>query len=207
MSRYITPLPGFLATAIERALDQAIRADAGAVQRLGALEKRCIQLTLSGTGIDLYFLGQHDGHNTGLQIVAESDLPPDTVIRGSPAALLAMAVPDWLDADSGVKIEGDAGAAQALEKLMRRLDPDWEQLLTRQLGDVVGHQVWRALRDTLSGSRRLAGVAGDQIGHYLREESGLLVTRTEAQAFTRDVDELREAVDRLEVNLRRKGLA
>lgn len=207
MSRYITPLPRLLANAIERGFDQAIRADAGAPGRLDALEGRCIQLSLTGIGIDLYFLGKRAGHHNGLQIVAESDVPPDTIIRGSPAALLAMAVPDWLDADSGVKIEGDAGAAQALEKLMRRLDPDWEQLLTSQLGDVIGHQVWRMLRDSLSGSRRLAGVAGDQIGHYLREESGLLVTRSEAQAFTRDVDELREAVDRLEVSLRRKGLA
>ena len=203
MSRYITPLPGLLAGAIERAIDQAIRSDSGAAERLSAVNGRCIQLALSGLGIDLYFIGQTDR----LKILAESDLPPDTIIRGSPAALLAMAAPDWLDADSGVRIEGDAGAAQALEKLMRRLDPDWENLLTQQLGDVIGHQVWRLLSDSLRGGRRLAGVAGDQVGHYLREESGLLVTQAEARSFTRDVDELREAVDRLEVTLRRKGLA
>lgn len=203
MSRYVTPLPGLLARSIERAIAQALSADAGSADRLPALDGRCIQLVLQGTGIDLFFIGQ--GNRLG--VVAESDLPPDTVIRGSPAALLAMAVPDWLDGNSGVRIEGDAGAAQALEKLLRRLDPDWEGLLTEQLGEVLGHQVWRLIRDSLAGSRRLAGVAGDQFGHYLREESGLLVTRAEAQAFTRDVDELREAVDRLDVSLRRKGLA
>ncbi len=203
MSRYLTPLPGLLASAIERAVDEAIRNDASAPERLGSLDGRCVQLALSGLGIDLFFIGQSDR----LKIVAESDLPPNTVIRGSPTALLAMAAPDWLDADSGVGIEGDAGAAQALEKLMRRLDPDWEQLLVQQLGDVIGHQVWRLLSDSLAGGQRLAGVAGDQVGHYLREESGLLVTQAEAQSFTRDVDELREAVDRLEVSLRRKGLA
>ncbi|MFP4207185.1 MAG: SCP2 domain-containing protein [Wenzhouxiangella sp.] len=203
MSRYITPLPGLLAGAIERTIGQAISADEAAGARLAALEGRCIQLALQGTGLDLFFIGTSER----LQVVAESDLPPDTIIRGSPVALLAMAVPDWLDADSGVRITGDAGSAQALEKLMRRLDPDWEGLLTRQLGDVLGHQVWRLLRDSASGGRRLAGVAGDQLGHYLREESGVLVTRAETQAFTRDVDELREAVDRLEARLRRKGLA
>jgi len=199
----LTPLPGLLAGAIERAVDQAIRNDASAPERLSALKGRCVQLALSGLGIDLFFIGQSDR----LQIVAESDLPPETVIRGSPAALLALAAPDWMDSNSGVRIEGDAGAAQALEKLMRRLDPDWEQLLTQQLGDVIGHQVWRLLRDSLAGGQRLAGVTGNQVGHYLREESGLLVTQAEAQSFTRDVDELREAVDRLEVSLRRKGLA
>lgn len=203
MSRYITPLPGLLASAMDRAINQALATDGAARERLQALHGRCIQLALSGVGIDLFFVGQDER----LQIVAETDLPPDTIIRGSPAALLAMAVPDWLGNNSDVRIEGEVGAAQALEKLMRRLDPDWEGLLTEQLGEVIGHQVWRLLRDSLAGSRRLAGVAGDQFGHYLREESGLLPTRPEIEAFTRDVDELREAVDRFEVSLRRRGLA
>ncbi len=203
MSRYLTPLPGLLAAAMERALNQALSTDPEAARRMEALEGRCLQLDLRGLGIDLYFSGQTDR----LQILAETDAAPDTIIRGSPGALLAMAVPDWFGSGSGVRIEGDAGAAQALEKLLRRLDPDWEGLLTEQLGEVLGHQVWRMLRDSVYGGRRLAGVAGDQFGHYLREESGLLVTRPEFQALSRDVDELREAVDRLELNLRRRGLA
>ena len=203
MSRYITPFPGLLASAMDRAINQALAADTGARERLQALDQRCIQLDLSGLGINLYFIGQGER----LQIVAETDLPADTIIRGSPAALLAMTAPDWFGNSSGVRIEGEVGAAQALEKLMRRLDPDWEGLLTEQLGEVLGHQVWRFLRDTVAGSRRLAGVAGDQFGHYLREESGLLPTRPEIEAFSRDVDELREAVDRLELGLRRRGLA
>lgn len=203
MSRYLTPLPGLLATAIERAIHQAVEADPAGPPRLKALDQRCIKLVLSGLGIDLIFCGEPER----LRVVAETDLVPDTIIRGSPGALLAMAAPDWFGKQSGVRIEGDAGAAQALEQLLRKLDPDWEGLLTEQLGDVLGHQVWRLLRDSLSQGRRLVGVAGEQVGHYLREESGLLTTRAEIQSFARDVDELREATDRLEVKLRRRGLA
>lgn len=203
MSRYLTPFPGLLARAIEQALNQAIAADPAGRERLAILEGRGIKLALSGLGIDLYFSGEPGR----LTVLAESDLPPDTVIRGSPAALLAMAAPDWFGKHSGVRIEGDAGAAQALEQLLRKLDPDWEGMLTDQLGDVLGHQVWRFLKDGLLSSRRLAGVAGEQFGHYLREESGLLTTRAEFQAFSRDIDEVREAVDRMEVRLRRRGLA
>ena len=203
MSRYLTPFPGLLARAVERAINQAITADPSATGRLEKVDGRCIQLALNGLGIDLFFIGQ----DSRLSVLAEADLPPDTVIRGSPSALLAMAVPDWFRSDSGVRIEGDAGAAQALEQLMRKLDPDWEGLLTEQLGEVLGHQVWRLLRTSLAEGRRLATVAGDQVGHYLREESGLLATRAEIEVFTRDVDELRDAADRLEARLRRRGLA
>jgi len=154
-------------------------------------------------GIDRIYCGESDR----LRVLAESEREPDTVISGSPSALLAMAVPDWFGQHSGVRIEGDAGAAQALEQLLRKLDPDWEGLLTEQFGPVLGHQIWRLLGDSFNHSRRLAEVAGQQMTHYLREESGLLTTRAEFQSFARDVDELREAADRLESRLRRSGLA
>lgn len=203
MGPYLTPLPGLLAAAIERALNQAIAADPAGAQRLAALDQRCIKLVLSGLGIDLIFQGAADR----LRVVAESELVPDTIITGTPGALLAMAAPDWFSQHSGVRIEGDAGAAQTLEQMLRKLDPDWEGVLSEQLGDVLGHQVWRLLRDSFSESRRVAGVAGGQLAHYLREESGLLTSRAEALSFARDVDELREAADRLEARMRRQGLA
>jgi ubiquinone biosynthesis protein UbiJ len=203
MSRYLTPLPGLLATAIDRAINHATAADPSGRQRLRALDQRRIKLVLTGLGIDLAFHGEGDR----LTVVAETDQSPDTIISGSPGALMAMAAPNWFGKQSGVRIDGDAGAAQALEQLLRKLDPDWEGVLTEQLGDVLGHQVWRLLSDSLGGSRRVAGVAGEQLAHYLREESGLLTTRAELESFGRDVDELREAADRLESRLRRSGLA
>ncbi len=203
MGRYLTPLPGLLARAINDGLNQAIELDPTAAERLRSMRGKTVRLVLERLGIDLYFTG----HDESLQVSAESTLEPDTTITGAPSALLAMAVPDWRDSGSGVRIEGDAGTAQALEKLMRRLDPDWEALLVRHLGPVFGHQAWRMLRDTLEHSRHGARTLADQVGHYLREESGLLVTREEAEQFVNDVDELREAVDRLETRSRRQGRA
>jgi len=203
MSRYITPLPGLLARLIEQGLTQAIALDAQAAERMKPLEGRTVRLALDGLGLDLYFIGQ-----TGrLEVRAESDLEADTTIRGTPAALLAMAVPDWRAPGSGVRIEGDAGTAQSLEKLMRRLDPDWERLATDTFGEVVGHQVWRLTRDALQLGQSSLNLAGDQLGRYLREESGLLITREEIELFSHDVDELRESIDRLESRLRREGRA
>lgn len=201
MSRYLTPLPGLLAGAIEGAFARALALDDQAAGRLGALEGKCVQLALEGVGIDLFFIGT----GSGLSVSAETDEAPDTVIRGTPSALLALAVPEWAASGSGVRIEGDAGTAQSLEKLLRRLDPDWEQLMTDRFGEVVGHQLWRMARDALKIGRSSADLASAQIGHFLREESGLLVTEAEVGQFTIEVDELREAVDRLESRLRREG--
>lgn len=203
MGRYLTPLPGMLAFGIEQAINQAIGLDASARPRLEKLDGRSVKLALNGLGIDLYFYGQ----GGKLSVSAEREIPPDTTITGTPGALLAMTVPEWRAPGSGVTIEGDAGTAQALEKLFRQLDPDWEALLTRQFGDVAGHQLWRLINDAAGLGRHGARTAGDQVARYLREESGLLVTAEEMDGFTRDVDELREAVDRLQARLKRAGRA
>lgn len=203
MGRYLTPLPGLLAFGIERAINQAIELDSTAAPRLEKLNGRSVKLALTGLGIDLYFFGE----GSKLSVSAEREVPPDTTITGTPGALLAMSVPEWRAPGSGVTIEGDAGTAQALEKLFRQLDPDWEALLTRQLGDVVGHQLWRLINDAAGLGRHGVRTAGDQVARYLREESGLLVTSEEMDDFTREVDELREAVDRLQSRLKRAGRA
>lgn len=203
MTRYLTPLPGLLAGLLDRSFNQAIALDADAERRLKPLDGRTIKLALMGLNIDLFFTGAGER----LLVEAESDADPDTTIIGSPTALLAMSVPDWRAPGSGVRIEGDAGTAQALEKLFKQLDPDIEGLLTRHLGPVMGHQVWRLLRDAANAGRHGSKVAGEQISRFLREESGLLVSRDEMNALTGDIDELREAVDRLEARLRRAGQA
>ncbi|QOC23210.1 SCP2 sterol-binding domain-containing protein [Wenzhouxiangella sp. AB-CW3] len=200
MSRYLTPLPGLLARAIDTALARALQLDPRAADRLATLKDQSVRLELKGLGIDLFFTGSGEA----LSVSTESDVEPDTTISGTPAALLAMAVPDWRAPGSGVQIQGNAGTAQALEKLLRQLDPDWESLLVEHLGPVWGHQVWRMLQDSMQRGRHMAGTAADQTARFLREESGLLVRREEVEEFTVGVDELREAVDRLEARLRRE---
>jgi len=202
-SRYLTPLPGMLAAAIEQALARAIALDDQAAGRLEPLRDKLLRLELKGLGIDLYFRGR-DG---ALAVSAEHDAVVDTTISGTPLALLAMAVPDWRAPGSGVRIEGDAGTGQAFEKLLKQLDPDWEAVLVERFGPVVGHQLWRMLGETRAGARHASRTAAAQTARFLREESGLLVTREEVDAFVHEVDELREAADRLEARLRRRSRA
>ncbi|NBB91800.1 MAG: sterol-binding protein [Gammaproteobacteria bacterium] len=203
MSRYLTPLPGMLASAVEQALARAIALDENAPARLEPLRDKRVRLELVGLGIDLYFHGRKDA----LGVSAEDDAEPHTTISGTPVALLAMAVPDWRAAGSGVRIEGEAGTGQAFEKLLKQLDPDWEAVFVERFGPVVGHQLWRMLSDARAGARHVSRTAAEQTARFLREESGLLVSREEVDEFVHEVDELREAADRLEARLRRRGRA
>jgi ubiquinone biosynthesis protein UbiJ len=199
MSRYLTPLPRLLAGAVETAVNRAISLDDAADQRLRPLADRCVRLRLTGLSIDLFFIGRDDR----IEVSAETAAAPDASISGTPIALLAMAVPDWRAAGSGVRIDGDAGTAQAFERLLKQLDPDWEALFVESFGTVVGHQLWRILVEAGDVGRHVASTATEQTTRFLREESGVLVAREEVERFADEVDELREAVDRLEARIRR----
>lgn len=203
MTRYMTPLPGLLAAGVEQAIARAIALDPEASNRLRPLRDKRVKLELKGLGIDLFFHGRDDG----LGVSAEDEARPDTTISGTPVALLAMAVPDWRASGGGVRIEGEAGTGQAFEKLLKQLDPDWEAVFVERFGPVVGHQLWRMLGEARSGARHVSTTAAEQAARFLREESGLLVTREEVDEFVSEVDELREATDRLEARLRRRGRA
>ncbi|RFF29728.1 ubiquinone biosynthesis accessory factor UbiJ [Wenzhouxiangella sediminis] len=199
-SRYLTPLPGMLAAAVEQAIARAVALDDGSPERLRPLHDKLVRLELKGLGIDLFFQGRDDA----LSVTAEHEATPDTTISGTPLALLAMAVPDWRAPGSGVRIEGDAGTGQAFEKLLKQLDPDWEAVFVERFGPVVGHQLWRTLSEARAGARHVGRTAAEQTARFLREESGLLVSREEIDEFVNEVDELREAADRLEARLRRR---
>ncbi len=203
MSRYLTPLPALLAGAVEAAINRAIALDETAGKRLKPLINKRVLVDLKGLGIELHFAGSEDR----IAVSAESDTTADTTISGTPLALLIMAVPDWRSAGSGVRIEGDAGAAQAFEKLLRHLDPDWEAAFVQRFGALFGHQLWRLLADGREAARHLSQTSADQAGHFLREESGLLANAAEVETFIREVDELREAVDRLERRVQHRSPA
>ena len=208
MRHYRTPLPGLLARTLEHGLNRVIALDDHAAAQLAPLRGHSLCLKLEGLNIDLYVIGPvHANSPPQLLVALDSERPVDTMIAGTPSALLAMAVPAWRRPGSGVRIEGDVGMAQAIEGLMRRLDPDWEKLFVDTLGVVIGHQAWQLMRSSLMAGREVGQVAADQVGHFLREESDWVITQQEGRQFSQSVDQLREATDRLEAALRRHGLS
>lgn len=195
--RYLTPLPRMLAGAVEHGLNRLLALDPNTPAQLESLGDKRLQVTLEQLNIDLFF------HAAGeaLNVSATATQAADTTLSGTPLALLSMLAPErgGRPTPGGtVRISGDAELARRFERLVRRLDPDWEAVLSDYFGDLIGHQVYAFLHQGREGIRHTAATGTAQMGAWLGEESGLLINRTEFEAFSRDVDTLREAVDRLE---------
>lgn len=193
-------LSALLAGAVERAANAVLALDPDTASRLAEIQGRLVALHLDGPEVTLYLRAEGDR----VRVSDTSDDEPETTVRGTPGALFSGAVSEEGRHTAGrLHIEGDAGLGQTVERLARRLRPDWEEPLARAFGDIAGPRIARGLREGAAWSRSAGRSLAEQAAEYLRDEQRHLVSRAEMDEFVAEVDRLREAVDRLEARLSR----
>jgi len=186
--------------ALERALNAYLELDPDSRARLAALDGGVVALSLTLPSLTLYFIPGADR----LQLSLDYDAEPDCRISGSPLSLARLGLSgETTRLPEGVRLEGDARLGQQFRDLLRGVDLDWEEWLSRLTGDLVAHRIGETLRGLTGWLDRTSGSLQDNLGEYLREESGTLPTRDEVEGFMDDVDHLREDVDRLAARLAR----
>lgn len=202
MAEYRTPLPQMLADFLEAAINRVLVLDPTSVERISRLKGKTLQLDLEGLGITLFLSFEYGN----VLVSLDSENEPDTVISGTPMALFAMAAPgdlsNWGLPGSSVRISGDANLARDIERVFSRLDPDWQKPLSDVLGDVVGFQVASGLKQGLDALRAATGSTADMVGQYFREDAPDLVRPAELKEFSKAVDSLSDAADRLQARIR-----
>ena len=135
--------------------------------------------------------------------VTRGSLPADAEVVGGPLSLLALgAWPSDAALSRGeIEVRGDAELARKFRELARLLAPDPEEELSLLLGDVAAHRIARMARGALHWTRNAAATLLRDVGEYFSHERADLVSREEGEQFLRDVDALREDVDRVDARL------
>lgn len=189
-----------LARLFETAANRALRLDPDALRRLGELEGKVLLLELAAEGapLKLYVLpGPH-----GLRFLPDYDRQPEVTISGTPGVFLGQ-LTRGPQVSQALTIRGDIELGQRFQRILSRLEPDWEEGLAGLLGDVAAHQAARFARGLRAWGRRALRTLGDDAAEYLREEAYVLAKRERVAQFLRDVDRLRADADRLESRVRR----
>jgi ubiquinone biosynthesis protein UbiJ len=146
---------------------------------------------------DLQFRVCEDGR------VDASDAPhPHLVVTLKPAALPLLARRDEALLRE-MTFTGDAELAAALQLLFRNLEWDVEEDLARVVGDVAAHRIASTAQSFVAWQREAAERAGRNVSEYLTEEAAILAQPADVTRFGGEVDELRDAVERLEKRLDR----
>ena len=212
--------PAVLAGALESALNAYLRLDPDAAAGLGPLAGRTVLLRLEPPGLGLLLTPGADG---SLRVREEGegeaqargdvrgdDAPvPDVTVEGSPLALMKLARGQGAGtpAAQAVKISGDIHTAQSLQAWLGGIDPDWEELLARVLGDVPAYQAGRLVRSLAAGGRQAGEKLRRDLADYLRYERGELPAPEEVEHFLDEVGRLRDDVERMSARVQRlRGL-
>ena len=188
-------LLGQLAAVLNRNVAQSTRATTLATQ----LDGRVLGLALEGTPVTLYF--KVAAGRIAIDLGHEGE--PDASLAGTPLSLLSMVGPGAADRmrSAGIRISGDAEVAQRFQNLLQQAQPDFEEELSRVVGDVAAHQLANFARGFFGWGRKAADSFSLNVAEYLQEEGRDVPTRVELEEFLEAVDHLREAADRVEARL------
>lgn len=193
-------LPAASLSLLERGMNGYVALDPEFPPRLDALHGKTLRLEIAGMDLDVY-IGVAQRHITLRQFHPDA---ADVEVRATPLGLLSLLRTDDPMAavqEGAVELRGDVQLARRFKKIFDSLDIDWEEKLSRVIGDWPAHQAGIAAGRLDRWRRRSDDSLSRTMGEYLQEEARLLPARIEVENFIADVDALREAADRLEARL------
>jgi ubiquinone biosynthesis protein UbiJ len=138
--------------------------------------------------------------DTGQLVAAAMDVAADVAIEVTPGLLMRAATGDesaWRDA----RVAGDAEFASTIDDLRRNLAWDYEEDLSRLFGDIAAHRLAHAARGLDRWARSAVVDAGKAVAEYVIHEQPVVVSIPSVESFNRDVDRVRDDVERLEKRL------
>jgi len=180
------------------ALNHLLQGAAWARARLAPFAGRAARLSLPPFRLD--FAVTADGLLTtvGEEVLdVEIALPADTpllLLQGSEAVAKA------------TRISGSAEFADALGFVLRELRWDFEEDLSKQIGDIAAHRIAAQLKDFGAWHRQAARNLAENFTEYLTEEKPLLAKPTAVAAFLEQVKKLHADLMQLEQRVARLGV-
>lgn len=189
-------LPVLFLALLEQALNTYLRLDGEAFGRTQSMQGKVIALHIESLEWTLYCLPGMDD----IQVMGEYGGEPDAMISGSLGSLISLSQSeDSASAmlESDVEIKGDLHTAQAFSRLLSEASIDWEEMLSRWVGDIPAHQAGNVVRSSNEWIKETADAMKLNTAEYLSEESRLVAAEAEIDEFIDEVDDLRMAVDRL----------
>ncbi len=127
---------------------------------------------------------------------AAADAKMDATLSLPPSTALCFMLDRQLDS-AQLRIEGDSELATEVGKVLQQLRWDYEEDLSRLIGDIPAHQMVSFGQRAAAEARRQAESLAGMFAEYWQEEQPLIAKRRHLEQFVRDVDTLRDDVERL----------
>lgn len=134
--------------------------------------------------------------NGGLAMGGESTIS-DASISLSPSLALRILAKDEA-ANNQIKITGNMELAKALAKVLQGMRWDYEEDLSNIIGDIPATQANAFAKKTLAEAKSQMINVTEMLTEYWQEENPLIAKKRHVETFIKEVDQLRDDVERLE---------
>lgn len=185
---------------LNRSSQTLLDLDPDSREMFGQLQGKVICIDVTFPAMTLYLMPGE----SGLEFHEEYEGDADVTLRGSAfafAKLSGQGVASGVLSEGQIHMQGDAETGQAFQKIMSRLDLDWEELLSNYVGDTPARKIGNVVREFSGWAKQSADHSRENVADYFQEEKKLLVTSVAMKRFTEQVDTLRADVDRLQQRL------
>jgi len=187
---------------VDRAIERLLEFDPETGAALAGLDGRVVAVEVKGLDRAIYVVpGAH-----GVSVRLEHAGDVHVRVRGSPTDFLTLArsrLQQQPIPAGTIEIIGDLSTAQQVQGILAQLNIDWEEILSRVVGDTAAHKLGNLFRDLRSWLRSTQESMEMNISEYARYETEVLPDRDQVERFNRDIDTLRADSDRLAERVRR----
>jgi ubiquinone biosynthesis protein UbiJ len=135
----------------------------------------------------------------GLAMAADSAIADATVHIPIPVALRLLANDE--SATTLATLEGDTELAATLAKVLRGMHWEYEEDLSRVIGDAPAHEISEFGRKAVAGVKKQTLNVAGMFTEYWQEEQPLIAKKRHVLHYIQEVDALRDDTDRLEKRL------
>ena len=184
-----------LSTVAAAAINHLLQREDWARQRLLPFAGRIAHLAVPPAAVTLAVTAAGE-------VAAAENVEPDVTLRVAAGSLLEV-LRDPQAAASKTQVTGDGDFAEAISYLFTHLRWDVEEDLSKVVGDVAAHRIASFGRDVAQVPGRVVASVSRSVSAYLREERGVVPSRSEVDAFNHAVNVLRDDTARLEKRLER----
>lgn len=180
---------------LERLINQALQLDEATLEAVAQLSDQIIAFELTNTNLVLFLRPA----THGLAIDTNLTEKPHVLIKGTLSNFLKMmlAKQENTRLPTNMQIIGDIGLAQQFQKIMQSIDIDWEEHLSKLVGDQIAYKIGTLCRASKQFAYNTSKILSNDLSEYLRFEKEILPDHLLVEEFCHDVDILRQDVDRL----------
>lgn len=186
-------------TPIAFSLNAALAQDPETKTKLTQFESRCIAIKIKDFNQTIVMSVKQQQ----LYLTTSSEQPIDLTITGDALTLAKLGSDPESLFSADIDINGDVQFAKQLRDLLEGFDFDWEAQLARITGDTLAYPIAHGIRQSSSWAKKNTVSMQETIAEYLREESRLLLDKSEVKSYLQDIDILRADFDRLEARIKR----